>query len=381
MTVMGYVGYMNSIKASDLFGIVCSSPLRKLKNPSVLVFATIVLTVIIKLAIPSSSSELTLLLATVFPVLLACGVSKPTAASALYFAIAYVWGPSNTLAYTAFNGAGMKDLNIPLYFAQSEPLPIAAGVIIGGLVFVFMQKFWDKKDGLTVDLAELPPEKNYKELGIPGFYTIFPLMPVIFVIIFSPIFVKSITLSVVAANFLSFIIVFICECIRHKQLQATIENTKSFWKDMGTAFFNVVAILTGINTFSAGLNAIGGLPILAKMFTNLGGSPIAIAVIACVVALILVTIGSSISGTLPLFSSIFAQFATSATELTNMTRMLIFSGGLGSALNFVQPSAMILVGATQVPITTVVKRTLVPTIVTMIVMIVVCILVPPAVVA
>ncbi len=376
MTVMGYVGYMNHIKASELFGIIVAKPLKKIKSPAVLIAGTFILAVVVKLAIPSSSSEVTLFLATIYPVLLAVGINKETAAAAFMCSMAYVWGPSNTLAYTAFNAAGLTNISIPLYFATKEIIPMAAMLAVGIVVFVLVNKYFDRKDGVVVNVDELPALKDPKDLGVPVFYAIFPILPVLFVIIFSSLVLKNVTISVVAANFMAFFIAFFTEMIRNKNIKSVMDSSKSLFEGMGKAFVDVVAILVGVNVFSAALNNLGGLNILVNAFSKIGGSEMSIVVIGCIAAFVLVGIGSSISGILPLFASIFAQFATSETVLVNMVRMLVFSGGLGSGINPVAPTTMIVSGGCDVPITTIIKRSLLPMIASLVTVIVVCLLIP-----
>lgn len=377
MIVLGYVEYMKHLKASDLFSLIVSNPLKKIKSPSIVIFFTFVVTIIVKLAIPSASSLVTLLLATIYPILLSVGISRQTAAASLMLSASYVWGPANTLAYTAFSAAGLEDMSVPLYFATKEFIPIIVSVIIGSVSFIFINKYFDKKENVEVEKQEMVDIKTVKQdMGIPSFYAIFPLLPVVLIIIFSQIVLKSIEISVIAAHFLSLIVVLFVELIRKRQIKEVFDATKAFFEGMGSAFKNVVSILIGINVFSAGLSAVGGLPILTQKFTEMGGSAISIAVVTSIGAFALVGIGSSISGTLPLFASLFPQFATSQAGLVNMIRMLIFSGGLGSAINPIAPTTVILSGTCDVPIPTIIKRTIIPAILSMIAIIVTCILIP-----
>lgn len=375
MTVMGYVGYMTHIKASELFSVLVAKPLRKTKRPDILIVATFVLTVVVKLAIPSSSSEITLLLVTVFPVLIAVGISKETAAAAFMVSAAIVWGPSNTLALTAFNGAGLEDISIPVYFMTKEVLPVVVMTLGTSLVFVAVNRYFDKKEGVAADRGNLPELKDAKELGLPGFYAIFPVLPVILVILFSPIVQKHVTISVVAANFASFLLVMVVELIRKRNVRQAFDDSKALFDGMGKAFVSVVSILIGVNVFSSAINAIGGLKILAHMFASIGGGNMILAVIGSTAAFALVAIGSSISGTLPLFSSLYAGFA-SGDELINMTRMLIFGGALGSAVNPIAPTTMIISGSCDVPVTTIIRRSVVPALACHVIQLAVCILIP-----
>lgn len=86
MSVLAYVNYMSTLKASEIFALIVAEPLKKLKSPYLLAGLTIVFGACLKLVIPSAISMQSLLLATLYPVLLAVGVSKATAATALLLA-------------------------------------------------------------------------------------------------------------------------------------------------------------------------------------------------------------------------------------------------------------------------------------------------------
>ena len=328
-----------------------------------------------KLAIPSNSSEITLLIATVYPILIAVGISKETAAAAFLVSAGIVWGPANTLAMSAFNAAGVTDISIPIYFVTKEALPVAIMTILSSIVFIFVNKYYDKKEGVMVDRADLPELQDASEFGIPKFYAIFPILPVIIIILLSPIVQNYVTISVIAANFACFVLMMVIEAIRKRDIRKAFDDSKSLFDGMGKAFVNVVANLIGIYVFSSAITAIGGLKILAASFAKLGGSNLIIAIVGASAAFILVAMGSSIGGTLPLFSSLYSGFA-SGNELVNMIRMLIFGGSLGSAINPVSPSIMIVSGSSGVPITTIVRRALIPAIACHIIQLVVCILIP-----
>ncbi len=376
MVVMGYVGYMTHIKAAELFSILVAKPLRKIGHSEILLFAAFALVVIVKLAIPSEASEVTLLIATIFPIMIAVGISKETAASLFMVSGAIVWGPSNTLALTAFNAAGLENISIPVYFVTKEVIPVVCMVVTGAIAVIIVNKYFDRKEGVAVEKSQLSEFKDYRELGIPAFYAIFPVLPVFLMIIFSPIVQDHITISVVAANFMSFTLAFIIEAIRKRNLRQALSDTRALYEGMGKAFTGLVSILIGINVFSSALTQVGGLKVMANAFASIGGTGMAIAVVGCIAAFILVAVGSSISGTLPLFSSLYAGFAATENELINMSRMLIFGASLGSTINPIAPSTMIISGGCDVPVTTIIKRSLIPGIVCLATEMIICVLIP-----
>ena len=145
MSVLAYVNYMSTLKASELFALIVAEPLKKLKSPYLLAGLTIVFGACLKLVIPSAISMQSLLLATLYPVLLAVGVSKATAATALLLAGTIVWGPAESLTYMAFSVAGIDDVPVAQFFVSHEILSVLLMFVFMVPVFMLTSKKFDKK--------------------------------------------------------------------------------------------------------------------------------------------------------------------------------------------------------------------------------------------
>ena len=59
-----------------------------------------------------------------------------------------------------------------------------------------------------------------------------------------------------------------------------------------------------------------------------------------------------------------------------MVRILIFGGSLASAVNPIAPTTMIVSGGCNVPITTIIKRTIIPALACLLTEMIVCIRIP-----
>ena len=113
MTVTGYSAYMKHIKASDKLAFAVTKPLKKIKNPYIVLSGVYVLGLLLKLVITSQAAVALLLLATTFPVLMALGINKITAASVLTL-VCIDWGPNDGSTIFAAEVAGMNVVDFVL---------------------------------------------------------------------------------------------------------------------------------------------------------------------------------------------------------------------------------------------------------------------------
>ncbi len=362
MSVMGYVAYMNHIKASTLFAMLAAKPLGKLKSPYILGFATIVIGYLLKIAIPSGVSEVSLLIATVYPILLAVGLSKATAASVLVLSITAGWGPANNISYNVFELGGITQdqMTVPVFFATKEIPVMLCLMVVVGVAFVITAKIFDKKEGVAGEaMVDSEHTINPKELGIPYFYALLPLIPLVLVLVFSQLVVGSIIISVTAANYLAFFIAFIINLIVNKDKIKVFNETKVFFDSMGTAFANAVTICIAGVVFSAGINAIGGMSVLLDWFASMGGSTLLITIVGSLLAFIVVAVTGSINGTMPIIAPLFANLA-SGEQLLVMYRTLMMTGTLGSGITPVSAVMIVVSQTCETEIPQIIKRTMIP---------------------
>ena len=92
MTVMGYVSLCEKLDATKMFAVYAAKPIKKIKSPYMIAVFVIILGIFLKLAITSSSSLCTMLIATMYPIMRAAGCSRGTAATAVTLPGCVIWG-------------------------------------------------------------------------------------------------------------------------------------------------------------------------------------------------------------------------------------------------------------------------------------------------
>lgn len=371
MSVMGYVSYMSYIKASDLFAMVLSKPLKKINKPYVIATATIVVGALIKLVIPAGSSMTALTLATIYPVLIAAGVTVETASAALVLATFVVWGPAESLIYWIFSIVGLEDVAVAPYFVQYQ-IPIVALMMLSLVItFPLTSKLYDKKEGAiavsTAEDADIDP----KSLGLPMFYAVLPLLPLIFVLIFSELIMKSIVLSIVAANFLSFFLAVIIHMIVRKNVKDVFNESIEFFKGIGNVTGTIVFFFVTGTVFATAMEKVGGLLYLVNILVGMGGNWITLTVIGCILFTLIIAFTGALEGSIYLFAPLFLEIAqATGGNLLIMITCMIFSAGIGFSICPVSLTNIMVAGETKIPIFRLVKREIIPMVVALAVMLV-----------
>lgn len=165
MMVMGYVHYMNHLKANYLFAVFLGSAVKRFRSKFVILSVTLVIGILIKWVIPSAVTTFLLMFATVYPVLRALGISKITAISALTVTTTFPLGPNQFFTgwmHGAFTGV---DFAAPDFFLQQEIFYMIPTTIITIITFIFATKFFEKRekaqriaeDEITAKVNEIDP--------------------------------------------------------------------------------------------------------------------------------------------------------------------------------------------------------------------------------
>ncbi|TNB62373.1 C4-dicarboxylate transporter DcuC [Campylobacter helveticus] len=291
MSVAGFAAYMKHINASAKLAFLANKPLGKIKNKYLILSGTFVVGMALKIVISSYAGLLLLLLACIYPVLIALKI-RPITAVCVLSLIALDYGPKDGNSINMADMVGQKD-NVVGLFLNYQLWVVLAYVALIALLIPFYFAWVDKKDkvkGVLCDEVETPEIINPK---CPTFYILFPWLPVVF--LFSAYFL-NIKLDVVTANFVSIALVFIVEFARHKDAKKLGEDMVVILKAMAEIFVSVVSIIIAAGVFAEGIKALGGVGILADAVSALGkeGEFASIAVLVSIVALSFLVYGFTI---------------------------------------------------------------------------------------
>jgi C4-dicarboxylate transporter, DcuC family len=279
MSIAGFAKYMEYIGASrSLFALV-ASPVKYIKSPYILLVFSFFISQFLVLFIPSHAGLGLLLMVMLYPILIRSGVSKLSALGVIGCAQYMDVGPGSGNAILAASICGLEP---SVYFVNNQlPIFLTTTIILGATHF-FVQKWWDKKEGFCgkEDVAELAAED---ETCPPLIYAVLPIIPMVLILGFSPIFNSPIKMDVVTAMFLSTFISMVFEYIRIKEYRVVLKSLQHLYDGMGKSFATVVSLIVAGEVFAAGLTKIGAVDIMTTGAQNLGLGVQSLIILFCIV--------------------------------------------------------------------------------------------------
>lgn len=353
MSVAGFAAYMKHINASAKLAYLANKPLGKISNKYLVLSGTFVVGMALKIVISSYAGLLILLLACIYPVLIALGIRPITAASVLSL-IALDYGPKDGNSINMADMVGEKD-NVVGLFLDYQLYVVVAYIVVIALLIPFYYAYMDKRDkikGINNESVEIPEIVNPK---CPTFYILLPWLPIVF--LFSAYFM-GIKLDVITANFISIALVFVIEFIRHRDAKKLGEDMMVILRAMADIFITVVAIIIAAGIFAEGIKALGGIGIIADMVSNMGASAIilTITLLSFIVYFATVIMGSGIAA----FNAFGRLAPDIATKLGIHPMVLVLpieiASCLGRAASPISGGILVLAGYTKISPIALVKR-------------------------
>lgn len=364
MCIFGYIAFMNAIKAADMLALTVSKPLARVRNKTVIVIGAMLICVLIKIVLASQSSTAALLVVILYPIMRACGVSKETAAASIVIGTTIDIGPSE--ANTAiFIGDGFVGANasVPEFFTEYQIICGLVSTVVVIALFVLINNYFDKKSAVEQDIEDSGGAiAKYQEKlkGTPKIYAVFPLLPIILLLIFS--FSNAVELSAPAVNILCFALVFVVHLLLNfKNFRESFNLSNSFFEGMGKAMFTLGCLIGTSTVFSAGLTQIGGTTALleAASKSNFGGA-LSLFIVAFLAMFIAFACGTGTPAMTTVLSIMPTLVDSIGLGALTIAAPVIMAGGYGRALCFVAPAALICSAFSGVEVQKLVKRNAVP---------------------
>lgn len=359
MTVGGFAKYMDYIGASRSLVYIASKPLSMVKSPYVLLGISYIIGQLLNIVIPSAAGLCVLLMATMYPVLVNLGVSRLSAAAVVATTPCLDLGPASGSAVFAAKTAG---LDVADYFV-AEQIPIAVVTMVAIAVsHYFVQRYFDRKEGLEPQkLQAVSAHESETENLPPKIYALLPMIPIIFVLVFSKLGISSIKMSVVTAMIISIFIAMILEVIRTRRPMEVCKNIQVFFDGMGHLFATVVTLIVAGETFAYGLTKIGAIDMIIKGAQGSGFGAIGVTLImTLIVAIAAVIMGS---GNAP-FYSFGALVPDIAKGLSMMPAAMItpmqMASSIARSASPIMAAVVAVAGVADVSPVDLVKRTAIP---------------------
>ncbi len=273
MIIGGFGYYMSKIGATSALVHVCTKPMSLINSPYIIMVLGCVVGQCLNVVLGSAVGLAILMMVTVYPLMLSAGVSRQSACASVAMTGAFGLSPlgANNLMSTKLTGIHVMNI-----FVDYQLVIAPVVLVIICIVHYFVQRYFDKKDlasghitaadFVTKDLSEA--DKSEKA---PAYYAIFPLVPLAFLFIFSPLVYDGIKLDIITAVMASMIITFVIDCINRRNLKESFANIKVFFEGMGKIFSSTVVLIVCAEMFAAGLTRSGGIATLIDAASNFGG--------------------------------------------------------------------------------------------------------------
>lgn len=272
MIIGGFGYYMNKIGATSALVHVCTRPMSLINSPYIIMVLGYVVGQCLNVVLGSAVGLAILMMVTVYPLMLSAGVSRQAACASVVMTGGFGISPLGANNLVASKLTGIHVMNI---FVDYQLVIAPVALVVACIVHYFVQRYLDKKDlasgritqedFISKDLSDA--DKSEKA---PSFYAIFPLVPLIFLFIFSPLVYKNIKLDIITAVMASMVITFVVDCVMRRDIKTSFAYIKTFFEGMGKIFSSTVVLIVCAETFAAGLTRSGGIQTLIEAASNLG---------------------------------------------------------------------------------------------------------------
>lgn len=355
MLLCGFASYMTHIGANNVVVKQFSKPLAVIKSPYVLLVAAYIVACLMSLAVSSATGLGVLLMATLFPMMTAMGISRPAAVAVCASPAAIILSPTSGDVVIAAEKSGMT-LDV---FAVQTVLPVSmCAIVVMAAAAFFWNKYLDKKDNTPmerVDVSEI-------EVKAPAYYAVLPFLPIIGVFLFNGRTIPGLSLDIYTIVVLSIFVGAVIDYITKRfDGKATLDDLESCYEGMADAFKGVVMLLVAAGVFAQGLMSIGAIDNLLHIAETAGAGGVALMLI-----LTGLTVAAAIatgSGNAPFYAFVELAPALAAKMGLNPAFLIIpmlQASNLGRTISPVSGVIVATSGMGHISPFEVVKRTSVP---------------------
>ena len=335
MMLCGFAAYMTHIGANDMVVKLASKPLQYINSPYLLMVAAYFLACLMSLAVSSATGLGVLLMATLFPVMVNVGISRGAAAAICASPAAIILSPTSGDVVLAAKAAEMSLID----FAFKTTLPISIVAIVGmGIAHFFWQRYLDKKENISHEMMDVSEITT----TAPAFYAILPFTPIIGVLIFDGKWGPQLH-----------IITILVICML---LAAVLEFVRGF---------NTQKVFSGLEV------AIGFIQSLISIATSFGSASIILMLVLVVLTMLAAMTTGSGNAPFYAFVEMIPKLAhSSGINPAYLSIPMLQASNLGRTISPVSGVVVAVAGMAKISPFEVVKRTSVPVMVGLIIVII-----------
>ncbi len=273
MMLFGFASYMNHIGANDAMVAVLSKPIKKIRSVYILVPIVFLLGNMLQMVLPSAAGLAILLMATLYPALRTAGMSPLTAGAVIATTATITPTPLGSDNVVVAQHLNISSLEYVLKYHAKVSIP---ALLLMAVAHLFWQRYLDKRAG-TMHVPYTPPHTaEEKKEGVmpPLWYAIFPVLPIILLLIFNLAFLNPETgrpllkVGLPEITLMSMLIPIFIELIRKRNFKQSIKDFNLFFEGMGQGFYQVVSLIIAAGLFVESLKSIGIITLLTDSLNN-----------------------------------------------------------------------------------------------------------------
>jgi DcuC family C4-dicarboxylate transporter len=370
MMLCGFAAYMTHIGANDMVVKLASRPLRMINSPYILMIAAYFVACLMSLAVSSATGLGVLLMATLFPLMVNVGISRGAAAAICASPAAIILSPTSGDVVLAAKAAEMPLVD----FAFKTTLPISiAAILCMAVAHFFWQRYLDRKSGEKHEMLDVADITT----TAPRFYAILPFTPILGVLIFDGKWGPE--LHIITVLVICMTLTAVIEFIRYFDAKKVFAGLDVAYRGMADAFATVVMLLVAAGVFAQGLSTVGFISGLIGTAQSFGsGAMVMMLVLVLITMLAAMTTGS---GNAPFYA--FVELIPKLAAQMNVNPgylaiPMLQASNLGRTLSPVSGVVVAVAGMAKISPFEVVKRTSVPVLVGLVVVIIATELLVPA---
>lgn len=365
LILAGYSAYMSKIGANAVTVNALTKPLKRVKSVYILVPVVFLIGNVLSLVVPSASNLAIILLATLYPVLRATGMTRLSAGAVIATSATIVPTPLGS-----DNVAMAAALHLPVteYVFKYHALISIPTLIFIAIVHYFWQKNQDKKHSVAItekeEIQEVPEDIHKNDaFGYRVMYGLLPVMPIILLVLafFINMGLKTpLQLTVQIVSIVSLFVAILTELSYKKNVNQVLKETDGFFTGMGGAM-GIVGLLVAAQTFVAGLTSLGIMEMVQKAMATVHGSGVILPIImVAFTAVIVLLSGSGIALIFAMIPLVVPLAHAAGISPEALSVPLQLSGNLFRAVSPVAAVVLIVAGTTKLDPAQIVKRTSVP---------------------
>lgn len=257
MIIGGFASYMDRIGAAGALVRLSVKPLSYMHSPYLIMVLGTMISIALNVFIPSAAGLALLLMVSMYPILLAGGVSRQSAAASIVMSGCVCLGPSGA---NNLLGSELTNMHVMDFFLNVQWIIAWPALIVLFISHYFIQQWFDKRDLASgkitkEDFLATASSAESKQPDAPAFYAFFPLIPVIMLFVFSPLMYKG---------------------IRTRSLKECLASLKAFAQGMGKVFTSTVFLIVCAEVFAQGLTKSGGIDTIIQAVSSMDAGAIAL---------------------------------------------------------------------------------------------------------